>query len=152
MSEGTTKWGPLAIGGVVVAILVIVCAGVVLVLGGRGEDPGSSSGDEAPEVTLAADADPEAAITEVISSISAGEPDGIDPDTWDHYSSLGAAIPEGSTLSVVDESVIVDGELATADAVLTMADGVTEDYWVFLRHDEEVGWLVTSTMKLELDR
>lgn len=139
----------LLVAGAVALVVVAAAVGVFVVMGSDEEAAPTTT----TTTTQAPAPDPlerdRAAVVELIESLRPGSPVGFDPEVWAQAADTDAVLPEGATLEVEPDSVIVDGDTATADVVMSVPGREATRNWVFVRRlDGE--WVVYGSMELEL--
>jgi hypothetical protein len=149
---------------VLVAIVAIIVIGVALTC--NGNDDGDDAADETPEASTPLPGDEELRVTvdaiivvvrdgdgaELGDYLGAGLAEQVDEGDLD---GLAGCIPEGVTLSVLDRTLEVVGNdaSATLEFELTTADGQTSDaigVWNFERGDAGT-WLLKDLPPCPLD-
>ena len=87
-------------------------------------------------------------VVEALESLKPGEPAGFDPVSWADAQDTNAILPAGTSVKVIDGSVVVTGTEATADVTVSGSGQPESRSWVFL-HKVNDKWLVAGTLPLE---
>ena len=129
----------------VLAGVGVVIVGLIVVLQGRigSDSPNESS---APSTVVVDAADRETVIG-VVSSLRPDSSAGFAPEVYAAIEDPQQILPVGATVVPLEESLVIDGDFAMMDAVLTAPDVADLKYWLFLERRDGV-WVVTGTLEL----
>lgn len=152
--DGPARWGGAMRGRVAVvavlgaALLAGACV-VSLMVMRPGDGDVTTTTASVSTTTAMVDRD-RVAVAKVIESLRPGDPQGFAPEAWTDATEPESVLPAGATLRVESDSIVVEGDSATADVVMsTPEDGETR-HWVFARRSEGE-WLVYGSLELGSD-
>jgi len=133
-------------------LLAVALLVIALVQGGNDSDSSevssSSSAVSSSTTSVAPDTSDGAMVIDVVKSLRPSSPVGFATEAYAALEDPGQVLPVGATVIPMDESLVLDGQRAMVDAVVSAPGGADSKYWLFLEQ-RDGQWVVTGTIELE---
>lgn len=134
-------------------LILLVCLFAIFVVVSLLLRNGVSGPSVQPSETVASVPDPDSQdddrviVLQVVESLQASQPDGFDPETYALVEDPSEILPVGAEVTPVEDSLVIDGDSAMVDAIVSAPGSPDSRYWLFLER-KNGRWVVTETIGL----